>query len=73
MLAAKAQNMVEVNDTAKLEFYRLGGGPDRLPGTGAALLRAGRPRDGDCRQRGDAAALPQNRRGDRRIQAGFSR
>ena len=23
MLAAKAQNMAEVNDTAKLEFYRL--------------------------------------------------
>ena len=34
-----------------------GGGADRLPGAGAALLRAGRPRHGDRLRRGRAARL----------------
>ena len=41
-------------------------GRDRLPCARAPELCARRPRDGDRRERGDAAPLPQDRRGDRR-------
>ena len=49
---------------------RAGGGGDRVSGAGAAELRAGRPGDADCGRREAAAALPENRGGDRRGQAG---
>ena len=46
---------------------------DRLPGAGAPQLRAGRTRHADRLRRGDAARLPEKRRGDQRKAAGAGR